>query len=133
MDVMHDYRTYPPDAVPIKFQIVMEELHGIWRSGKFNIVEDVVIDDDGTTFCASAELVRWEFKDKDKRDREAEPVKLPETRNATWRNFEPHEFQYMESYIRQFELGDKPIAVENVKVTKLLLYRFAKAIIKLQQ
>lgn len=55
MEIKLDQKSLPADRQQVRFQIVLEELHGIWHEGKYIFKVDEAI-----WYDIWSEVVRWE-------------------------------------------------------------------------
>jgi hypothetical protein len=102
MEVRPDPACLPDDKQEIQFQIVIEEINGKWRTGIYNDIEQAIyesiVDENGElvtiTHCISAEVVRWEPKDR-----------LP---GDQWNNLSKKDADKINSLIRIHNKGQKP-------------------------
>ncbi|MBB6501652.1 hypothetical protein [Pedobacter cryoconitis] len=60
MEIKLDNRSLPADKQQIRFQVVIEELHGIWHEGTYIADEDIFRVDDDVWYDIWSEIVRWE-------------------------------------------------------------------------
>lgn len=60
MEIKLDQKSLPADNERVRFQIVIEELHGIWHEGFFVAHEEIFRVDDENWYDIWSEVVRWE-------------------------------------------------------------------------
>ncbi|KIO76844.1 hypothetical protein TH53_12630 [Pedobacter lusitanus] len=60
MEIKLDHKSLPADKQRVRFQVVMEELYGIWHEGVYVADEDIFRVDDEVWYDIWSEIVRWE-------------------------------------------------------------------------
>ncbi|MBB5621537.1 hypothetical protein HDE69_002598 [Pedobacter cryoconitis] len=60
MEIKLDQNSLPADQQHIRFQIVLQELHGIWHEGIYIADEDIFKVNDDVWYDLWSEIVRWE-------------------------------------------------------------------------
>ena len=60
MEIKLDHKSLPLNNQCVRFQIVIEELHGIWHEGIYVADEDIFKVDEKIWYDIWSEIVRWE-------------------------------------------------------------------------
>jgi len=60
MEIKLDHKSLPVNNQRVRFQIVIEELHGIWHEGIYVADEDIFKVDEKIWYDIWSEIVRWE-------------------------------------------------------------------------
>ena len=60
MEIKLDQNSLPADQQHIRFQIVLQELYGIWHEGIYIADEDIFKVHDDIWYDLWSEIVRWE-------------------------------------------------------------------------